>query len=191
MGITFRVFDVLTEQAARAYSPFCMERIAILDRDGTFIWEPEKPEGVDPRETFPLNSEEEVAFMDGAIPGMQELKGKGYLLVMATNQTHLGTPKHPKEIFDAVMKKIENELSKEGIRFSFVMVCPHGPDEGCQCRKPAIGGMKDFFEKHPDVDLKNSLMFGDRDTDRQFAENLGVRFVKINTNERFAVPSDI
>ena len=90
-----------------------MGKIAFLDRDGTFIWEPEKPEGVDPRETFPLKSAEEVQFMEGAIDGKKALVAKGYVLVMATNQTFLGTPKHPKEVFDEVMEKIEGELKKD------------------------------------------------------------------------------
>lgn len=164
-----------------------MKKLAILDRDGTFIWEPEKPDGVDPRETFPLKSADEVRFLDGAIEGMKKLGDNGYTLVMATNQTFLGTEKHPQNVFDSVMKRITDELSKNGISFDFLMVCPHGPDDGCDCRKPAIGGMAPYMKLH-EIDRAKSLMFGDRDTDRQFAENLGVRFVKIETNGSFVLP---
>jgi imidazoleglycerol-phosphate dehydratase/histidinol-phosphatase len=168
-----------------------MQKYAFLDRDGTFLWEPEKPEGVDPRETFPLKSMDEFRFMEGAIEGLNTLVAKGYKLVMVTNQTFLGTPKHPMKMFTAVMHRIYDELGREGIYFEFAMVCPHGPDEGCDCRKPKTSGLKDFLVKDPDVDFSKSLMFGDRDTDRQFAENLGVRFVKIETNKRFEIPTDI
>jgi len=165
-----------------------MKKYAFVDRDGTFLWEPEKPAGVDPRETFPLKSMDEFKFMDGGKEGLKALVEKGYGLVMATNQTFLGTPKHPREMFDAVMKRIADELATEGIHFDFIMVCPHGPDEGCDCRKPGIGGLKDFLAR-TEVDFANSYMFGDRDTDRQFADNLGVKFVKIETNKRFELPS--
>lgn len=167
-----------------------MQKYAFLDRDGTFLWEPERPEGVDSRETFPLKSMDEFKFMDGAIEGIRTLTEKGYKLVMVTNQTFLGTLKHPKEMFDKVMSKIDEELGKYGIVFEFKMVCPHGPDEGCDCRKPQIGGLRDFLQTH-EVDFEHSLMFGDRATDGEFAKNLGVRFVKINTNEKFVVPEDI
>ncbi len=67
-----------------------MTKYAILDRDGTIIWEPEKPEDIDPRETFPLKSADQVSFMEGAIEGMQKLRQMGYRLILATNQTYLG-----------------------------------------------------------------------------------------------------
>jgi imidazoleglycerol-phosphate dehydratase / histidinol-phosphatase len=169
-----------------------MQKYAFVDRDGTFLWEPEKPEGVDHRETFPLKSMDEFHFMDKAKENLKLLADKGYKLVMATNQTFLGSSKHPKEMFDAVMQRIHDELDAVGITFDFVMVCPHGPDEGCDCRKPQIGGLKDFLEQRKGtIDLQNSFMFGDRDTDRQFAENLGVQFVKIETNKEFVLPKVI
>ena len=167
-----------------------MQKYAFVDRDGTIIWEPERPEGIDPRETFPLKSADEVQFIDGALGGLKKLVENGYRLVLVTNQTFLGTPKHPKDTFDDVMNRMHEGLAKHGIHFDFEMVCPHGPDEGCDCRKPKIGGLKEFLVSHH-VDLANSLMFGDRATDAEFAKNLGVRFVKIETNRRFELPQRI
>ncbi len=169
-----------------------MKKLAILDRDGTFIWEPEKPEGVDPRETFPLRSADEVEFLPNALDGMKALVKNGYTLLMATNQTFLGTTKHTQEIFDAVMKTIANEMAKHELAFDFIMVCSHGPDEGCMCRKPAIGGLATYLARHEgEIDFEHSYMFGDRDTDREFAENIGVKFVKVETNGRFPLPADV
>jgi imidazoleglycerol-phosphate dehydratase/histidinol-phosphatase len=165
-------------------------KVAFLDRDGTFLWEPERPAGVDPRETFPLQSMQDFKFMDGAIEGLKRLAAKGYELVMVTNQTFLGTSKHPQEMFDQVMAKIDEELGKENIHFVYKMVCPHGHDDNCNCRKPRTGGLERFLNDN-DIDLKASLMFGDRATDEEFADNLSVRFIKINTNEQFKVPQDI
>ena len=159
-------------------------KYAFIDRDGTIIWEPEKPEGVDPRETFPLQSADQVQFMDGAIEGLKALQDEGYKLVLVTNQSFLGTPKHPQKVFDQVMERMHSDLAKHGIKFEFEMICPHGPDDGCECRKPKTGGLKEFLAARP-ADLANSLMFGDRATDGEFAKKLGVRFVKIDTNKQF------
>ena len=169
-----------------------MQKYAFVDRDGTFVDEPDIPVGADPREAFPLKSPDELHFMDGAISSFKILLAKGYKLVMVTNQSFLGSPSHPWEIFNAVQKRIFDTLAKEGIAFDFVMVCPHGPDDGCDCRKPKIGGMKEFLEKNKgNIDFPNSLMFGDRDTDREFAENLGVRFVPVERNKTFVLPKGI
>lgn len=168
------------------------QKYAFLDRDGTIIWEPERPVGVDPRETFPLQSPEQVHFLDGAIKGMQKLAAKGYKLVLVTNQTFLGTPKHPQQIFDQVMQRLCEELAKHSLFFEFIMVCPHGPDEGCVCRKPKIGGVKPFLDAHKNsIDLAHSLLFGDRTSDGEFAQNLGVKFVKIETNKQFVLPTNL
>jgi imidazoleglycerol-phosphate dehydratase/histidinol-phosphatase len=166
-----------------------MHRYVFIDRDGTLIEEPEKPEGADPREAFPLKGASEVKFKEGALEVLKRYAEEGYRFVLVTNQPFLGTEKHPKETFDATMSAMVDELEKNGINFEFVMICPHGPDAGCDCRKPAIGGLKEFLDaEEGDIDFKNSLMFGDRDTDRQFAENLGVRFVGIETKGPFVVP---
>ena len=96
------------------------------------------------------------------------------------------------ELFDQVMEKIDEELEKHDIHFDLKIVCPHGPDAGCDCRKPKIGGLKDFLDQHKnEIDFSNSLMFGDRVTDGEFAKNLGVRFVKIKTNDKFLLPDDL
>ncbi|MBI4121058.1 MAG: HAD-IIIA family hydrolase [Parcubacteria group bacterium] len=169
-----------------------MQKYAFLDRDGTFLWEPEAPKGADPRNAFPPRSLEEFAFVDGAISGIRSLVDKGYKLVMVTNQPFLGTSKHPREMFDMFMQKIDEEFAHHGMKFEFKMVCPHAPDDGCNCRKPNIGGLETFLKEHEgNIDFAHSLMFGDRATDEGFAKNLGVRFVKVNTNERFVVPDDV
>ena len=169
-----------------------MQKVTFVDRDGTVILGPERPEGTDPRETFPLASADQVSFMDGAIEGLKHLLEKGYKLVLATNQTFLGTTKHPRDIFDQVMDRMTGELKQHGIAFDFVMVCPHGPDEWCDCRKPKTGGVKKYIETlDGGFDTVQSLMFGDRATDGEFANNLGVRFVKIETNNHFSIPVDL
>jgi imidazoleglycerol-phosphate dehydratase/histidinol-phosphatase len=127
--------------------------------------------------------------MDGAISGLQKLRDEGYGLVLATNQAYLGTPRNPQAMFDEVMKYFYSQLAGAGIEFEYSMICPHGTEDNCECRKPKIGGLTEFLAQHKDqIDLPNSLMFGERENDRQFAENLGVQFVPVVTNQQFVVP---
>jgi imidazoleglycerol-phosphate dehydratase/histidinol-phosphatase len=169
-----------------------MQKYAFIDKDGTIIWEPPQPPDNNPDKNYTLTSMKQFKFIDGAIEGLRTLVEKGYRLVLATNQAYLGTPNHPRELFDQVMIKINNELAKYNIAFDFVMVCPHGPEENCVCRKPKIGGLKPFIEASKGkIDFDHSLMFGDRSDDEGFANNLGIRFVFVKRNEQFVLPKDI
>ena len=166
-----------------------MQKYAFTDRDGTIIEEL----GRDEKEVaFPPKNIEEVRFLEGAIGGMQQLIANNYKLVLATNQAYLDTERNPHDVYDKVMDYFYGELLKAGIKFDYVMVCPHGLEENCNCRKPKVGGLDEFFQKHQDnIDLENSLMFGDRESDRLFADNLKVRFVKVETNGNFIIPKEL
>ncbi len=163
-----------------------MQKYAFLDRDGTLIKEWGRDEH---NVAHPPKNIDEVVFMDGVTNGLKELRKQGYKLVLATDQSYLGTPRNPKDIFDVVMKHFYSELAAHGITFEYSMVCPHALEDNCDCKKPKIGGLRPFLAERADlIDFENSIMFGDRDTDRQFAENLGVKFVLIESNDTFAVP---
>ncbi|HEY4963193.1 MAG TPA: HAD-IIIA family hydrolase [Candidatus Saccharimonadales bacterium] len=169
-----------------------MQKYAFLDRDGTILIEPEQ----DGTDSYPLQTTREkmtrLRFLNDALEGLDKLKKLGFKFVLVTNQPWLDTPKRPKDIYEEVTSKMYAELDNRGIVFDFVMMCPHGPEENCECRKPKIGGLKDFLETNKgNIDFEHSLMFGDRDTDGIFADNLGVRFVRIVPNTKFEIPSDI
>lgn len=163
-----------------------MQKYAFLDRDGTLIKEWGRDEH---NVAHPPRNIDEVVFMNGVIEGLQELAKQGYKFVLATDQSYLGTPRNPQDVYDVVMGYFYAALQKHDIIFAYSMVCPHALEDNCACKKPKIGGLQPFLHEHAgDIDFKNSLMFGDRETDRQFAENLGVNFVPIETNGTFILP---
>jgi imidazoleglycerol-phosphate dehydratase / histidinol-phosphatase len=136
-----------------------------IDRDGTLIEEPPDNQ---------VDSLKKVRFMPGAFAALAELTRRGYRLVMVTNQDGLGTASYPKAAFDDVQQFILDAFSSQGIRFDAVFVCPHSPADGCRCRKPKTGLVKEYVrERH--VDLAQSAVIGDRDSDLELASNLGVR----------------
>lgn len=147
-----------------------MKKYAFIDRDGTMI--------VEPQDTFQIDSLEVLEVLPGVIDCLKELQDDGYSLVMVSNQNGIGTPSFPQENFDIPQKAFEDILRNEGIEFDRVLVCPHFAEVGCECRKPKLGLVKDF----DDIDKENSIMIGDRDTDIEFANNLGIRGIKIELN---------
>ncbi|MGH8297768.1 MAG: bifunctional histidinol-phosphatase/imidazoleglycerol-phosphate dehydratase HisB [Steroidobacteraceae bacterium] len=140
-----------------------------IDRDGTLVEEPPDEQ---------VDSLEKVRFMPGVFAALTDLKRQGYRLVMVTNQDGLGTDSFPQPAFEQPQQFILATLRSQGIDFDAVFVCPHFKTDGCGCRKPNTGLVADYI-RASGVDLSCSAVVGDRDTDLEFAANLGVRGVRV------------
>ncbi|MGB6353887.1 MAG: bifunctional histidinol-phosphatase/imidazoleglycerol-phosphate dehydratase HisB [Steroidobacteraceae bacterium] len=143
--------------------------ILFLDRDGTL-----NEETADEQ----IDSLEKIKLMPGVVPALLELKAAGFAFVMVTNQDGLGTPRFPQENFERAHRFILELFTSQGIEFEAVFVCPHFKHEGCACRKPGIGMVKEYLAAQS-IDTSRSYMIGDRDTDMEFAANLGLQGLKI------------
>jgi imidazoleglycerol-phosphate dehydratase / histidinol-phosphatase len=139
-------------------------RVLFLDRDGTL-----NEETTDEQ----IDSYEKIRLLPDVIPALLELKRAGFAFVMVTNQDGLGTPSFPAEKFQPVHDFILHVFASQGIQFDAVCICPHFERENCDCRKPNIGMVRDYIAAHP-LDKAASYMIGDRDTDLEFAANLGI-----------------
>lgn len=140
-----------------------------IDRDGTLVEEPPDEQ---------VDSLEKVRFMPGVFAALAELAHHGYRLVMVTNQDGLGTDSFPQAAFEQPQQFILEALRSQGIEFDAIFVCPHRKSEGCGCRKPNTGLVAEYIAASG-IDLAASAVVGDRDTDLEFAANLGVRGVRV------------
>jgi imidazoleglycerol-phosphate dehydratase / histidinol-phosphatase len=136
-------------------------RVLFVDRDGTLIEEPPDEQ---------VDSIEKIRFMPGVFAALRQAQRAGYKLAMITNQDGLGTESFPQAAFDVPHQFMMDAFSSQGIEFDAVFVCPHFKNDGCDCRKPKL-----VAEYIRNVDLAGSVMVGDRETDMEFARNLGVR----------------
>src|ERR1700733_5378749 len=139
-------------------------RIVFLDRDGTL-----NEEVADEQ----IDSLEKIRLMPDVIPALLELKRAGYSFVVVTNQDGLGTARFPREDFELAHDFILNLFSSQGIEFEKVFLCPHFKHQDCECRKPKLGMIEEFLQAN-EIDKANCYMIGDRDTDMEFAANLGI-----------------
>jgi imidazoleglycerol-phosphate dehydratase/histidinol-phosphatase len=140
-------------------------RILFLDRDGTL-----NEETTDEQ----IDGLEKIRLMPAVVPALLDLKAAGFVFVMVTNQDGLGTPSFPQERFERAHRFILDLLASQGIEFEAVFICPHFKHENCDCRKPGLGMVREFIAAGK-IDKTRSFMIGDRDTDMQFAANLGVQ----------------
>ena len=151
-------------------------KYTFLDRDGTLIFEPQ--------DTYQIDSLKNLKILDGVVAGLQELKKRGYALIMISNQDGLGTSLFPQKSFAAPQEKMLKIFRNNGITFDQIFICSHLPQKSCNCRKPKTG-LVDKFLRNSNIDKTASFVCGDRNSDRQFAKNIGIKFVPMKTNGNF------
>ena len=147
-------------------------RILFLDRDGTLN------EEVADEQVDSLNK---IRLMPGVIPALLQLQHAGFGFVMVTNQDGLGTSSFPRESFESAHQFILELFNSQGIQFEAVCICPHFKREECACRKPQLGMVANFLAAN-EIDKQHSFMVGDRDTDLEFAANLGIEGLRIRVD---------
>lgn len=104
----------------------------------------------------------------------------GWPLVVVTNQSAIGRGWTTVEEVEAIHQQLSRDATSWGASILAIELCPHLPDGGCSCRKPATG----LFEKVAvaiGVDLRASLMIGDSPSDIEAAQRLGMRSIRVLT----------
>ncbi|MBQ8655473.1 MAG: bifunctional histidinol-phosphatase/imidazoleglycerol-phosphate dehydratase HisB [Prevotella sp.] len=150
-----------------------MKRILFIDRDGTIIREPADEQ---------IDSFEKLSFVPGAITALNFLRQHtDFEFVMVSNQDGLGTPAFPEDTFWPVHNFILQTLEGEGVTFDEVLIDPHFPEDHAPTRKPQTGLVEKYMQD-ADYDIGNSYVIGDRDTDRQFARNIGCKFLQVDSS---------
>jgi imidazoleglycerol-phosphate dehydratase/histidinol-phosphatase len=147
-------------------------KVAFIDRDGTIVEEPPDEQ---------VDSLEKIRFMPGVVPALLELQRARFSLVMVTNQNGIGTLGFPEPTFRIPHEFILRLLDSQGIRFTGVFICPHLPADHCACRKPKLGMLTGFLARN-NLDRAASVLVGDRETDMEFAANLGIRGYRVRQN---------
>ncbi|MBI2658056.1 HAD family hydrolase [Candidatus Woesearchaeota archaeon] len=113
-----------------------------------------------------------------AVEGLRLLKN--YKLIIVTNQSGIGRGYFRFEDFLQYNNRVVEELRKNGIKIEKTYVCPHAPDDNCECRKPKTKFLKDA-EKELGIDLSKSFMIGDKKIDVEMGRNAGCKSILVLT----------
>lgn len=142
---------------------------AFLDRDGTIIVEREY-----------LSDPDGVELEAGAAEGLRALAAQGFVLVVVTNQSGIARGYFDRAAADAVNAQVAARLAAAGVEVAGWYVCPHGPDDECDCRKP-LPGMALAAARDLDLDLAHSVVIGDKRADLGMADAIGARGILVRT----------
>ena len=137
-------------------------KLVILDRDGTI--------NVDSLEY--IKSADEWQALPGALEAIARLNHAGWHVVVASNQSGLGRGLFEVSELNDIHTKMYQQLADFGGRIDAVFYCPHGPDDACQCRKPAPGLFEQIGERYG-IHLKGVPAVGDSARDLVAAAAVG------------------
>lgn len=115
-----------------------------------------------------VKAPEEWFAIEGALEAVSRLNHAGWHAVVATNQSGIGRGMIDMASVNAVHAHMLKKLMAVGGRIDAVFFCPHTPEDGCDCRKPLPGLMRDIGKRYG-IDLKQVPMVADTLRDLQAA----------------------
>jgi D-glycero-D-manno-heptose 1,7-bisphosphate phosphatase len=149
-----------------------MNRALFLDRDGVVI-----------EDRGYMRDPNDVVLLPSAAEALRRFADEGWKLIVISNQSGVGRGLITPVEMDAVQARFLQALRAEGVEVAATYICAHSPEERCVCRKPSPFLLKQAAAEH-DVDLRQSWMIGDRESDLLAGRLAGCRTIWLR-NKRF------
>ena len=147
-------------------------KLLILDRDGVINYDSDAY----------IKSVEEWQPLPGAIEAIAQLSKAGWTVAIATNQSGIARGYYDVATLDAMHARLRALVEEQGGEVGLIVYCPHGPDEGCACRKPKPG-MLQTIATHYGADLAQCWFVGDSLGDLQAAQTVDSQPVLVKTGK--------
>jgi D-glycero-D-manno-heptose 1,7-bisphosphate phosphatase len=145
-------------------------RLVILDRDGVINHDSDEFVKT-PAEWLPI---------DGSIGAIASLSKAGFTVAIATNQSGIGRKLIEPAALEAMHEKLRALVKEAGGSVERIVYCPHLPDDGCECRKPAPGLFKEL-SRELGVPLDGVPVVGDSERDLEAARAVNARPILVLT----------
>lgn len=147
-------------------------KLIILDRDGVINHDSDAY----------IKSPSEWRPLPGSLEAIARLCKAGYRVVVATNQSGVARGLYDLATLAAIHAKMQQAVHTAGGRLDAIFFCPHGPDAGCQCRKPQPGLFLEIIARFKAAPSEIHAI-GDQLRDLQAAHAAGCRPVLVLTGK--------
>lgn len=154
-------------------------RFVLIDRDGTINVE-----------RHYLSDPAQLALIPGAGAALRRLRQAGYGIAIITNQSGIARGYFDQDRLAAIHARLIALLEAEGAGVDGIYICPHGPDDDCDCRKPLPGMAEQAMAEHG-FDPKLSTVIGDKEVDVELGKAIGAATFLVRTGhgETYAATS--
>ena len=149
-----------------------MSRLAILDRDGVINAD---------SDAF-VRSVAEWRPLPGSIEAIAALHRGGFTVTVATNQSGIGRGLFPRAAVHGMHRKLRRLVRAAGGDIAAIAMCPHRPDEGCDCRKPGTA-MLQRLARRTGLPLRGALVVGDALRDLEAGAAVGAECWLVRTGK--------
>lgn len=146
--------------------------LVILDRDGVINQD---------SDDF-IKSVEEFVPIPGSLEAIARLNQAGFCVVIASNQSGISRGLFDVATLEAMHAKLQQLLAPLGGHIDGIFFCPHGPQDGCDCRKPLPGLLTQIAKKFS-TDLAGVPVIGDSLRDLQSAIAVGAKPILVRTGK--------
>jgi len=146
--------------------------LIILDRDGVINEDSDE---------F-IKSPDEWQPLPGSLEAIAALKNAGWQIVVATNQSGIARKLFDLDTLHAIHDKMHSMVREYGGEIDAVFYCPHGPNDGCECRKP-LPGLYEQITKRLNTSLENVPSVGDSLRDLDAARSAGAQPILVRTGK--------
>ena len=144
--------------------------LVILDRDGV----------INRDSAAFVKNVDEFQPLPGSVEAIAALHGAGYTVTVASNQSGLARGLFDRKALRAMHRRLRGLVSAAGGRIDRIVVCPHGPEDGCRCRKPAPG-LYERLARHYGISLEGTPAIGDSLRDLEAARAAGATPILVRT----------
>lgn len=151
-----------------------MKKALFLDRDGVIN-----------KEKNYLYKKNDFEFIDGIFELCKYFQKRNYYIIVVTNQSGIARGYYSDKEFLDLSQWMEKKFLENNVIIDKIYYCPHHPDfsQNCNCRKPKPGMILQAQEEL-NIDLKHSIMVGDKERDIEAAINAGISETYLFNEER-------
>ncbi|MHC2146506.1 D-glycero-beta-D-manno-heptose 1,7-bisphosphate 7-phosphatase [Pseudomonas sp. 210_17 TE3656] len=147
-------------------------KLLILDRDGVINQDSDAY----------IKSLDEWIPIPGSIEAIAQLSKAGWTVAVATNQSGIARGYFDLATLEAMHERLRMLVAEQGGEVGLIVYCPHGPDEGCDCRKPKPGMLR-TIAAHYQADLAGLWFVGDSKGDLEAALTVDAQPILVKTGK--------